>query len=291
MLAFATADDGTRLFVRTHAGPTKLGSDARHPLRRHRVRRLHLEVSVGRARGDDARRALALPRPRPQRDARRSRAHRHRRARRRPRWRSDASSAIRRASSSGTRWAARSRSRSSASTPRDVRGLVLLCGSYGRVTKTFRGVPILEMILPKVIAAVKKNPTPSCARSGSASRRTSRSSSRSRRAISIPEHFHIEDMRPYVTHMRTSTSPHVPPDAHGGGRAQRGGSPADDRRARARRRGRARHVHAALPRRGDGQGDADGRALRREERQPRRAARAARARRATRFARSLRGLP
>jgi pimeloyl-ACP methyl ester carboxylesterase len=87
-----------------------------------------------------------------------------------------------------------------------VRGIVLLCGSYGRVTKTFRGVPILEMILPKVVAAVKKN---------EALVRALWERLPSDMAIKLalkagdldPEHFNVEDLRPYVTHVRTMDLP------------------------------------------------------------------------------------
>ena len=87
-----------------------------------------------------------------------------------------------------------------------VRGLVLMCGSYGRVTKTFRGVPILEMILPKVVAAVKKNEQLV---------RAIWERIPSDMAIKLalkagdldPEHFQMEDLRPYVTHVRTMDLP------------------------------------------------------------------------------------
>lgn len=42
--------------------------------------------------------------------------------------------------------------------PKNVRGLVLVCGSYGKVTQSFRGVPILDAILPKVMDIVDKQP-------------------------------------------------------------------------------------------------------------------------------------
>jgi pimeloyl-ACP methyl ester carboxylesterase len=42
--------------------------------------------------------------------------------------------------------------------PANVRGLVLLCGSYGKVTSTFHGGPILEIILPKLLEWVTKSP-------------------------------------------------------------------------------------------------------------------------------------
>jgi pimeloyl-ACP methyl ester carboxylesterase len=42
--------------------------------------------------------------------------------------------------------------------PKNVRGLVLLCGSSGKVTSTFHGGPILELILPKILEVVTKSP-------------------------------------------------------------------------------------------------------------------------------------
>ena len=43
--------------------------------------------------------------------------------------------------------------------PENVKGLVLVCGSFGHVTQSFRGVPILDAILPKVMDIVEKQPT------------------------------------------------------------------------------------------------------------------------------------
>ncbi len=42
--------------------------------------------------------------------------------------------------------------------PKNVRGLVLICGSFGKVTQSFRGMPILDMILPKLMDIVDKQP-------------------------------------------------------------------------------------------------------------------------------------
>jgi len=42
--------------------------------------------------------------------------------------------------------------------PEHVKGIVLLCGSYGKVTQSFRGMPILDAILPKVMSIVDKQP-------------------------------------------------------------------------------------------------------------------------------------
>lgn len=42
--------------------------------------------------------------------------------------------------------------------PENVRALVLLCGSFGKVTHTIRGVPVVDMILPKLLAIAEKSP-------------------------------------------------------------------------------------------------------------------------------------
>ncbi|MEO8878705.1 MAG: alpha/beta hydrolase [Polyangiaceae bacterium] len=42
--------------------------------------------------------------------------------------------------------------------PENVRALVLICGSFGNVTKTVRGVPVLDMILPKLLDIAAKAP-------------------------------------------------------------------------------------------------------------------------------------
>ncbi len=42
--------------------------------------------------------------------------------------------------------------------PEKVRGLVLLCGSYGKITSTFHGGPILQMVLPKLLALADGSP-------------------------------------------------------------------------------------------------------------------------------------
>ncbi|MDB4943108.1 MAG: hypothetical protein JWP97_2642 [Labilithrix sp.] len=42
--------------------------------------------------------------------------------------------------------------------PEHVKGIVLLCGSYGKVTSSFRGLPILDAVLPKLTQIVDKQP-------------------------------------------------------------------------------------------------------------------------------------
>jgi pimeloyl-ACP methyl ester carboxylesterase len=44
------------------------------------------------------------------------------------------------------------------SRPENVRGLVLMCGSFGNVTSTFHNGPILQMLLPKLVDLAEKNP-------------------------------------------------------------------------------------------------------------------------------------
>ncbi len=82
-----------------------------------------------------------------------------------------------------------------------VRGIILMCGSYGRVTKTFRGVPILDMVLPKIIDAVHKHPA--LVRAVWERIPTEIALKLALRAGDLDQtRFSVEDMRPYVTHMR-----------------------------------------------------------------------------------------
>jgi pimeloyl-ACP methyl ester carboxylesterase len=83
-----------------------------------------------------------------------------------------------------------------------VRGLVLVCGSFGKVTHTFKGVPILEMILPKLVRAVRKN-------EGVARAIVSRISPEIALKVALragdldPERIHPEDFAPYIQHVRS----------------------------------------------------------------------------------------
>jgi pimeloyl-ACP methyl ester carboxylesterase len=40
--------------------------------------------------------------------------------------------------------------------PERVRGLVLICGSYGKVTRTIRGLPVLDWVLPRIVELATK---------------------------------------------------------------------------------------------------------------------------------------
>jgi pimeloyl-ACP methyl ester carboxylesterase len=84
--------------------------------------------------------------------------------------------------------------------PEKVRGLVLLCGGFGNVTSTFHGVPVLELILPKLVDLAERAPDVV---------RAVWSRLPPRLALKIalkageidPERVHPEDMLPYLSHM------------------------------------------------------------------------------------------
>lgn len=87
-----------------------------------------------------------------------------------------------------------------------VRGLVLLCGSFGRVTQTFKGVPILDVVLPRLVAAVQRN-------EGVARAIWSRISPEMALKVALragdldPERIHAEDFLPYIRHVRSMDLP------------------------------------------------------------------------------------
>jgi len=81
-----------------------------------------------------------------------------------------------------------------------IRGLVLLCGSFGNVTSTFHSIPVLELVLPKLLDLALKAPDVV---------RAVWSRLPSQLALKIalkageidPERVHPEDMLPYLAHM------------------------------------------------------------------------------------------
>jgi pimeloyl-ACP methyl ester carboxylesterase len=87
-----------------------------------------------------------------------------------------------------------------------VRGLVLLCGSFGRVTQTFKGVPILDIVLPRLVEAVRKN-------EGVARAIWSRISPEMALKLALragdldSERIHAEDFLPYIHHVRSMDFP------------------------------------------------------------------------------------
>ena len=84
--------------------------------------------------------------------------------------------------------------------PDKVRGLVLLCGSFGNVTSTFHSIPVLDLVLPKLLDLALK--APELVRAV-----WSRLSPQLALKIALkageidPERVHAEDMVPYLAHM------------------------------------------------------------------------------------------
>ena len=244
--------DGTRLYVRRAQG-TSAGH--RDPLRRDRLRRLHLEVPLGRPRaarrasptGTTAATAAAVKPADPT-------AHRARRPRPRSRRGAPRRSATGRSCSSATRWAARSRSRRSACAARTCAASCSICGSSGRITHTFKGTNVLAQLLPRLIERVDAHPEIARAiwsrvpaRDRAARSRCSPARSTRRRSIptiSLPYMKHMVDIDlPMFLRMLRSAGEHSAADL----------LPADRRAGAGDRRG-SRHVHAAALRRGDGRG-------------------------------------
>jgi len=84
--------------------------------------------------------------------------------------------------------------------PSDVRGLVLICGSFGRVTHTFRGLPLLELMLPKILEFEQKHPF--LLRAVWSNIPTELAFNVASRMRDVdPERIRHEDLVPYLTHM------------------------------------------------------------------------------------------
>ncbi len=84
--------------------------------------------------------------------------------------------------------------------PDKVRALVLLCGSFGNVTSTFHGIPVLELVLPKLVALAEK--APDVVRALWTRLPPQLALKVALRAGEIdPERVHAEDMLPYLSHM------------------------------------------------------------------------------------------
>ena len=165
---FAAAADGTRLFYGIRgAGPglvllDGIGCDGwawnhiqPHLAPRHRVVHAHY-------RGHGRSGAPVDPR----RD-------RHRDAERRCRARAGRARGLGAPCCSRTRWARRSRSRCIGARRERVRALVLICGSYGRITHTFHGNDSLHRVLPKLIEKVQQAQGRRARAVGAACRRSS----------------------------------------------------------------------------------------------------------------------
>ncbi len=84
--------------------------------------------------------------------------------------------------------------------PEGVKGLVLLCGSFGNVTSTFHGIPVLGMVLPKLLDLALK--APDVVRAVWTRLPPQLALKIALRAGEIdPERVHPEDMLPYLSHM------------------------------------------------------------------------------------------
>jgi pimeloyl-ACP methyl ester carboxylesterase len=84
--------------------------------------------------------------------------------------------------------------------PENVKGLVLCCGSFGKVTQSFRGMPILDMILPKLMDIVEKQPDIVRALWSRIPPEMALKAALLARDVD-PSHVRREDMLPYLKHM------------------------------------------------------------------------------------------
>lgn len=84
--------------------------------------------------------------------------------------------------------------------PRNIKGIVLVCGSYGKVTQSFRGVAILDMILPKLMDIVDKQPEVARAVWSRIPPEMALKAALLARDVD-PSNVRREDMMPYLKHM------------------------------------------------------------------------------------------
>ncbi len=84
--------------------------------------------------------------------------------------------------------------------PEGIRGLVLVCGTFGNVTSTFHGLPLLDLILPKLLDVAQKAPDVVRAIWSRLPPRLSLTVALKAGEID-PERVHPEDMLPYLAHM------------------------------------------------------------------------------------------
>jgi pimeloyl-ACP methyl ester carboxylesterase len=84
--------------------------------------------------------------------------------------------------------------------PEGVRALILLCGSFGNVTSTFHGIPVLGLVLPKLLDLAEK--APDVVRALWSRLPPQLALKIALKAGEIdPERVHPEDMLPYLSHM------------------------------------------------------------------------------------------
>jgi len=84
--------------------------------------------------------------------------------------------------------------------PERVRAMALLCGTFGNMTATFHGVPLLDLILPKLLDMAEK--APHVVRAIWSRLPPGLSLKVALKAGEVdPERVHSEDMLPYLLHM------------------------------------------------------------------------------------------
>lgn len=81
-----------------------------------------------------------------------------------------------------------------------IRGMVLVCGSYGRITETFRGTNVLAQLLPKLLEMVEKNPEWARALWSRVPPELALKSALLLREVN-PEAIAPDDLLPYLRHM------------------------------------------------------------------------------------------
>jgi pimeloyl-ACP methyl ester carboxylesterase len=84
--------------------------------------------------------------------------------------------------------------------PGGVRGLVLLCGSFGNVTSTFHGLPLLDLILPTLLDVAERAPNIVRALWSRVPHKLAFKVALKAGEVD-PERVHAEDMLPYLSHM------------------------------------------------------------------------------------------
>jgi pimeloyl-ACP methyl ester carboxylesterase len=84
--------------------------------------------------------------------------------------------------------------------PEGIRGMVLICGSFGKVTQTFHGVPVLQWMLPNLLGAVLKRPNLARAIWTRIPPDVALNFALKWGEID-PEHINPDDMLPYLRHM------------------------------------------------------------------------------------------
>ncbi|MCL2723033.1 MAG: alpha/beta hydrolase [Polyangiaceae bacterium] len=84
--------------------------------------------------------------------------------------------------------------------PKNIRALVLVCGSYGKVTQSFRGLPVIDAILPKLMDIVDKQPDIARAIWSHIPPEMALRAALFARDVD-PDNIHREDLMPYLLHM------------------------------------------------------------------------------------------